>query len=58
MTVAPDLRGRRIGRLRAIEIELDQAWDLLRQRDARKEFGQDPAEAAVRSPEIVERYEG
>jgi predicted nuclease with TOPRIM domain len=45
-------------RLRAIEVELDQAWDLLRQRDARKEFGQDPAEAATRSPEIVERYEG
>jgi hypothetical protein len=46
------------GRLRAIEAELDQAWDLLRQRDARKEFGQDPETAALRSADVVERYEG
>ncbi len=45
-------------RLRAIEVELDQAWDLLRQRDARKEFGHDPDSAAVRSADVVERYEG
>ncbi len=29
-------------RLRAIGVELDQAWDLLRQRDARREFGDKP----------------
>jgi hypothetical protein len=31
-------------RLEAIKIELDQCWDLLRQRDARREFGQNPNE--------------
>jgi hypothetical protein len=44
-------------RLEAIKIELDQCWDLLRQRDARREFGQDPNEAKVRPPSVVERYE-
>ena len=43
-------------RLEAIKIELDQCWDLLRQRDARREFGQDPNEAKVRPPSVVERY--
>ena len=43
-------------RLEAIKIELDQCWDLLRQRDARREFGQDPNEANVRPPSVVERY--
>jgi hypothetical protein len=43
-------------RLEAIKIELDQCWDLLRQRDARREFGQDPNEAQVRPPSVVERY--
>jgi hypothetical protein len=45
-------------RLRGIEAELDQAWDLLRQRDARREFGADPDEARIRSEDVVERYEG
>jgi hypothetical protein len=45
-------------RLKAIKIELDQCWDLLRQRDARRQqFGQDPNEAKVRPPSVVERYE-
>src|SRR4029077_6084743 len=44
-------------RLEAIKIELDQCWDLLRQRDARREFGQDPNDARVRPPSVVERYE-
>ena len=43
-------------RLEAIKIELDQCWDLLRQRDARREFGQDPNETKVRPPSVVERY--
>jgi hypothetical protein len=43
-------------RLEAIKIELDQCWDLLRQREARREFGQDPNEAKVRPPSVVERY--
>ena len=44
-------------RLRTLEVELDQCWDLLRQRRARREFGDDPDQARVRPPEIVERYE-
>jgi hypothetical protein len=43
-------------RLRALEIELDRCWDLLRQRRALREVGQDPDEARVRDPETVERY--
>ena len=44
-------------RLREIEVALDQCWDLLRQRRARREIGDNPDEAAVRPPEIVERYQ-
>jgi hypothetical protein len=44
-------------RLRQLEVELDQCWDLLRQRRARREFGRDPDRAHVRPPEIVENYE-
>jgi uncharacterized protein DUF2630 len=44
-------------RLQDIQVELDQCWDLLRQRRARREFGQDPNDAKVRPPSVVERYE-
>jgi len=44
-------------RLKKLEVELDQCWDLLRQRRARREFGDDPDKARVRPPEIVENYE-
>jgi hypothetical protein len=44
-------------RLEKIKIELDQCWDLLRQRDARREFGQDPDAATVRPASVVERYQ-
>jgi hypothetical protein len=44
-------------RLRAVEIELDQSWDLLRQRRALRAAGQDPDRAEVRSSDIVEKYE-
>jgi hypothetical protein len=44
-------------RLRHLEVELDQCWDLLRQRRARREFGLDPEKAHVRPPEVVENYE-
>jgi hypothetical protein len=43
-------------RLRAIEVQLDQCWDLLRQRQARREFGEDPAGAQVRPASEVEGY--
>ncbi len=45
-------------RLRKIKIELDQYWDLLRQRRALEEFGRDPADAHLRPAQIVEKYEG
>lgn len=44
-------------RLRALEVELDQTWDLLRQRRALRAVGQDPDKAEVRPPDIVEKYE-
>jgi len=44
-------------RLREIEVALDQCWDLLRQRRARREMGENPDDAAVRPPEVVERYQ-
>lgn len=43
-------------RLQSVQVELDRCWDLLRQRRAREEFGQDPGEAAVRDADTVERY--
>jgi hypothetical protein len=45
-------------RLRAVEVQLDQCWDLLRQRRALRETGQDPDQAAVRPPNTVEGYLG
>lgn len=45
-------------RLGEIEVLLDQCWDLLRQRRARREFGQDPDDAHVRPADVVEHYQG
>ena len=44
-------------RLVKINVELDQCWDLLRQRQALRDAGENPDEAKVRPPEIVENYE-
>ncbi|MEI7033896.1 DUF2630 family protein [Streptomyces pratensis] len=44
-------------RLRAVEVQLDQCWDLLRQRRALDEYGDDPAAAKVRPADEVEGYE-
>jgi hypothetical protein len=43
-------------RLRAIEVELDVCWDLLRQRRALRNAGVDPDQAEARDPDTVERY--
>jgi hypothetical protein len=43
-------------RLRSAEAELDQYWDLLRQRRARREFGENPDDAAPRPVAEVEGY--
>lgn len=45
------------GRLETIRAELDQCYDLLHQRQARRSAGLDPEEASVRPPEIIEGYE-
>ncbi len=43
-------------RLRRVEVALDQCWDLLRQRRARRRSGQDPEDAEVRPETVVEGY--
>jgi hypothetical protein len=43
--------------LRAVEIELDRCWDLLRQRRAYRDAGTDPDQAAARDADTVERYQ-
>jgi Protein of unknown function (DUF2630) len=48
--------GEEHAQLRAAEEALDQCWDLLRQRRARREFGENPADAAVRPVSEVEGY--
>jgi hypothetical protein len=44
-------------RLRAVEVELDQCWDLLRQRRALRDAGADPNQAQARDADTVERYQ-
>ena len=43
--------------LRSAEEALDQCWDLLRQRRARREFGENPDQAAARPVSEVEGYQ-
>lgn len=45
------------GRLADLEVQLDQCWDLLRQRRARRHAGQDPDGASVRERGTVEGYQ-
>jgi hypothetical protein len=50
--------GHNAERLRHVGEQLDQCWDLLRQRRAKREFGENPDTAAVRDPGTVEGYTG
>lgn len=43
-------------RLDEVNVQLDRLWDLLRQRRAREEFGQDPGQTRERPAEVVEKY--
>ena len=43
-------------RLHQIEADRDQLWDLVRQRDAKRQYGNDPAEASARPEPQVENY--
>ena len=45
-------------RLSRLQVTLDQCWDLLHQRRARRAAGQDPAQAKVRDEKTVEGYVG
>jgi hypothetical protein len=45
------------GRLRQLEQQLDQCWDLLRQRRAKREYHQETDEAQARSVDTVEHYQ-
>jgi len=46
----------RLERMKQLEVSLDQCWDLLRQRRARKNAGLNPDEAHVRDEKTVEHY--
>jgi hypothetical protein len=58
-SAAPDdaADAERHARLAEVKVELDRCWDLLRQRRAREEFGQDPDGVAPRPADVVENYE-
>jgi sigma54-dependent transcription regulator len=53
-----DVVGDDAGRLAAIKVELDQLWDLLRQRRALRSAGRNPDDAQMRDADTVERYLG
>ncbi|MGI8926418.1 MAG: DUF2630 family protein [Tepidiformaceae bacterium] len=44
-------------RLEELRVDLDQCWDLLRQRRAARAAGRDPATAAIRDEKTVEGYQ-
>jgi hypothetical protein len=52
------LTGEQRNRQKWLEVSLDQCWDLLHQRRARRNAGLDPSEASVRDPQTVEGYTG
>jgi Protein of unknown function (DUF2630) len=50
------LSAEQLARLKEVEVQLDQTYDLLRQRRARRAAGLDPDDAAVRREGVVENY--
>ena len=54
--VGTGLSGDELQRKRDLEVTLDELWDLLRQRRAKRNAGQDPEAAAQRSADTVEGY--
>ena len=54
----PDPADDALKKLAQLKVELDRYWDMLRQRRARREYGEDPEQAAVRDARTVERYIG
>jgi hypothetical protein len=45
-------------RLQELKVQLDGAWDFLRQRRSLRQYGFDPEDASLRGPDTVEGYEG
>jgi len=50
------LTDKEVKELHEMKVELDQCWDLLRQRNALRDAGKNPDQASVRPPNIVENY--
>ncbi|QBD79467.1 DUF2630 family protein [Ktedonosporobacter rubrisoli] len=50
------LEGDKHERMKALEVNLDRCWDLLRQRRARRSAGLNPEDAKVRDEGTVEHY--
>ena len=44
-------------RMQALQVQLDQCWDLLRQRRARRQYGEDPSDTRARDESTVEGYQ-
>lgn len=44
-------------RLAELKVGLDTCWDLLRQRQAREQYGLDPDDASARDETVVENYQ-
>jgi len=53
----PDLTDGEVKRLHQMKVELDQCWDFLRQRRALRDAGENPSDAKVRPPDVVENYQ-
>ena len=54
--IGEPLSEEKLARLKTVEVQLDQAYDLLRQRRARRTAGLNPDDAAVRTEGVVENY--
>jgi hypothetical protein len=52
-----NLTDEEVDRLHKIKVELDQYWDLLRQREALQDAGKNPDKASIRPEDTVENYE-
>ena len=50
------LTNEEVKELHEMKVELDQCWDLLRQRNALRNAGKNPDQASVRPPNVVENY--
>ncbi len=53
---SPEHTDEQRARLAEIERERDQLWDLVRQRDAKRQYGEDPDQASPRPEPQVENY--